>query len=104
MLQPNKTFIFSCSYCSSTIFIVTSYSLYTQVMLILILIDVQYSQNVVFSFEKGSNGQIHFFSDSHHLIKKSPLQNFPSPHWGNLPHLLTLFGKPWTEEAYSGKR
>ena len=28
-----------------------SYSLYTQVMLILILIDVQYSQKAVFSFE-----------------------------------------------------
>ena len=26
-------------------------------MLIFILIDVQYLQNVVFSFEKGSNGQ-----------------------------------------------
>ena len=28
---------------------------YTQVMLILILIDFQYSQNAIFSFEKGSN-------------------------------------------------
>ena len=57
--------MFSCSYCSCTIFILTSYSLYTQVLrhivlctLILILIDVQYLQNVVFSFEKGLNGQM----------------------------------------------
>ena len=28
-------------------------------MLILILVDVQYSQNAVFSFEKGSNRQNH---------------------------------------------
>ena len=41
-------------------------------MLILILIDVQYSKNIVFSFEKFSNGQNHSFSGSHHLVKKSP--------------------------------
>ena len=46
-----------------------------QVMLILILIDVQYLQNIVFSFEKGSNSQNHSSSDSHHLIKKSPQKN-----------------------------
>ena len=57
MLQPNKNFIFSCSHRSCTVFILTSYSLYTQVMLIIILIDVQFLQNVVFSFEKGANGQ-----------------------------------------------
>ena len=39
------------------------------VMLILILIDVQYLQNVVFRFEKGSNVQIHSSSDSNHPIK-----------------------------------
>ena len=39
-------------------------------MLILILIDVQYSQKAVFSFEKGSNDQNHFSSDSHHAVKK----------------------------------
>ena len=38
-------------------------------MLILILIDVQYLQKAVFSFEKGSNDQNHF-SDSHHPVKK----------------------------------
>ena len=39
------------------------------VMLILILIDVQYSQTTVFSFEKGSNRQNHS-SGSHHPVKK----------------------------------
>ena len=52
----------------------TSYYLYTQVTLISILIDVQNIQKVVFSFEKGLNGEIHS-SDSHHPIKKSPHQN-----------------------------
>ena len=41
-------------------------------MLILILIDVQYLQKVVFCFEKGSNGQNHSSSASHHHIKKIP--------------------------------
>ena len=56
-------------------------------MLILILIDNKYLQDVVFSFEKGSNGQSHFPPDSHHPIKKSPQQNYPSL------YLLALFGK-----------
>ena len=38
-----------------SIFVLISFSLDTQVMLIFILIDVQYSQEAVFSFEKGSN-------------------------------------------------
>ena len=37
-------------------------------MLVVVLIDVQYIQNVVVSFEKGSNGQNHSSSDSHHPI------------------------------------
>ena len=45
-------------------------------MLILILIYVQYLQNVIFNFEKGSNGQMHSSSDSNHSIKKLPQQNF----------------------------
>ena len=40
-------------------------------MLISILIDVQYSQEPVFSFEKGSNSQNHS-SGSIHPVKKSP--------------------------------
>ena len=48
-------------------------------MLILILIDVQYLQNLVFSFEKGLNVQNHSLPDSHHSIKKFPQQNFLFP-------------------------
>ena len=51
-------------------------------MLILILIDVQYLQNLVFSFEKGSNVQKHSLSDSHPSIIKFPQQNFLFPYWG----------------------
>ena len=51
-------------------FLFQSYSLYTQVMLILILIDVQYSQKAVFRFEKGSISQNHSSSGSHHSVKK----------------------------------
>ena len=43
-------------------------------MLILILINVQYSQSAGFSFEKVSVRQNHSPSGSHHLVKKSPQQ------------------------------
>ena len=72
-IQPNKekkNVIFSCSHCPCTIFVLISYFFETQIMLILILIDVQYSQNAVFSFENFSNRQNHS-SGSHHLVKKS---------------------------------
>ena len=49
---------FSCSYCCHTIFILTLYSLYTQVML---TITFQCLQNNVFSFEKCSAGKNHNF-------------------------------------------
>ena len=42
-------------------------------MLILILIDFQYSQNAVFSFEKGSNRLKHSYSGSLHPVKKCTL-------------------------------
>ena len=49
-------------------------------MLILILIDVQYSQKTVFSFEEGSNCQNHSSLGSLHLVKKSPARvKFPIP-------------------------
>ena len=53
-------------------------------MLILILIDVQYSHNAVFSFEKGSNRQNHSYLCSHHPVKEfSPTVKLPIPHhWG----------------------
>ena len=88
--------MFGCSHCSCTIFILTLYSFYIQAMLILILIYIQYLQNVVFSFEKGSNGQNHSSSGSHHQIKKiSPAKNpIPPTGGGDFSHPLTLFGKP----------
>ena len=39
-------------------------------MLTLILVDVQYSQKAVFSFEKSLNWQNHSSSGSLHLVKK----------------------------------
>ena len=47
-------------------------------MLILILLEIQYSQNVDFSFEKGSNGQNHSPSDSYSPDRRIlPQLNFP---------------------------
>ena len=60
-------------------------SRHIQVILTLILIDVQYVQNVAFSFEKSSNGQNHFSSDSDHPTKKSTPQNLPLPQMGRSP-------------------
>ena len=60
----------------------------TQVILILVLIDVQYSQKVIFSFKKDLTGQ------------KSLLLRFPPPgkkipQSQNFPHSLLLFSKPF---------
>ena len=49
-----------------------SYSLSSDAKLILILIGVDYLQSVVFSFEKGLNGQNHSSLDSHRPIKNPP--------------------------------
>ena len=68
--------------------VLISYYVGTQIMLILILIDVQYSQKAVFSFEKGLNGQIHS-SGSHHQVKKSPPATFLIS-----SHFLLLSRKP----------
>ena len=51
-------------------------------MLILISISVQCLQNVVFSFEKGSNNQDNSSSDSH-----NPRKNFLFSKMFNCPHL-----------------
>ena len=48
-------------------------------MLILILIDFQYSQNGVFSFEKGSNHLNHSYSGSLHPVKNAPAPPPPPP-------------------------
>ena len=53
-------------------------------MLILILIDVHYLQNVHFNFEKGLNVQNHS-SASYRSLEKSPSKNFPSPNGENPP-------------------
>ena len=74
-------------HCFCTIFTLTSCSLYTQVMLILILINVQYLQKVVFSFDKESNSQNSSFLGSHHPIKiylRSKISH--SPHLEKSPH------------------
>ena len=47
-------------------------------MLILILIDLQFLQKAVFSFEKGSNRQNHF-SISLHPVKNHPSKISDSP-------------------------
>ena len=48
-------------------------------MLILILIDVQYSQKAVFSFEKGLNHQNHPSPGSLHLVKRFPPSKISNP-------------------------
>ena len=59
-------------------------------MLILILINVQYSQRIIFSFEKGLIGQNHSSLGSHCPVKKFPPAKFLIPHpWGEFPPLLT---------------
>ena len=45
-------------------------------MLILLLSDIQYLQEVVYSFEEGSNVQNHC---SRHPIEKSPLSKISDP-------------------------
>ena len=72
------------------------YSLYTQFMLILILIDVHYLQNIVFNFEKCSNGQNHSSSSSHHHINKIPSSkiSYSSPLGGVSSILNTIWKTP----------
>ena len=102
ILEPHKDFIFSCSHCSCSIFIWNLFSLYIQVMLILILIDVQYLQNLVCSFEKGSNVQNHSLSESHSSMKKFSQQNFLFPYWEDFSaYPSTLFGKYWCWGIYT---
>ena len=53
-------------------------------MLILILIDVQYSQKAVSSFEKGSNCQNHFSSGSLQPVTP-PVKFLIAPSLGGFP-------------------
>ena len=79
--NPIKTAFLS--HFSLTIFVLISYSLDTQVILTLVLLDVQYSQKAIFSFEKDLIGQNHSSTGSHCLRKRSPIQTggqeFPLP-------------------------
>ena len=70
-------------------------------MLILILIDVQYSHKAIFRFEKGSNHQNHSSSIPLHPVKKKSFSvKFPIP-WGEFAHHpLLLFGKPWSPDPF----
>ena len=60
-------------------------------MLILILMDVQFLENVISSFQKGWNGQNHSSSDFDQPVKK-------------FPHPLRLFGKSWAYNSALVKR
>ena len=93
--NSNKNSILSCSQCSCTIFVLILYFLDTQVILILVLIDVEYSQKAYFSFEKGMIGQNNSSSGSHHPVKKFPCKISDSlPHWGGISHpFLTAIWK-----------
>ena len=56
--HPIKTSFLTVVIGPAPFLILTSYFLYTQVMLILTLIDVQYLQNDIFYFEKNLNDQM----------------------------------------------
>ena len=92
-----KNFIFNCSYCSCTIFL-TSYLLFTQVLLISILNHVHYLQNYVFYFEKGLNCQMRSSSVSPTWQKKAtPSKISHSSTAGDfLSSPLNAIWKPWS--------
>ena len=64
-------------------------------MVVLILIDNQYPEKAVFSFEKGSNGQNHCSSGSHLPVTPSPSLSAKFTILAFSLHPLPLFGKPW---------
>ena len=87
-----------------TIFVLISYFFDTQATLILILIDVKYTQNAVFSFEKSSNYESDSCLGSHHAVEKSSLPakclipTIPPPPprpltaiWKTLKYVLQLY-------------
>ena len=91
MSPLNYTIIFSCRHCSCTVFILFSYSLYTQVILILVLINVPYLQIVVFTLDKGLN-DAKFIIPPHAIISDFLIALLT----------VTLFGKPWTIFKWRG--
>lgn len=60
----------------------------------LILIDVQYLWNVVFSITKELDGQNNLLSTLLPNVKSPPQQNFLSYPLGDSPYLLILLEKP----------
>ena len=62
-------------------------------MLILILIDIQYLQNVVYSFEKGSNSQNHASKGSHYPQQNLPCKISHLPPLGDSTQSLNAIGK-----------
>ena len=62
-------------------------------MLILILMNVKYLQDVALSFEKSLNGQNHSSSGSHHPIEKSRPAKFPILPTGVICQPLNTFWK-----------
>ena len=74
-------------------------------MLILILIDVQYLQNVVFSIKNGSNFSNHSSSDSPHPIKKVNLAKFsiPAPYESIWKTLTLIIKKDEINLYFSGE-
>ena len=91
--EYNTNFIFSFS-------AAVSCCMYANITQILILIDVQYLQNVICGIEKGLNDQNHFLSDPHQKIHHPTKFPIP-PHWvvtGRIPPLypLMLFAKHCT--------
>ena len=84
------------------LFILTSYSFYTKVILILILMLIIYKM-LFFSTEEGQNGQNHCSSDTHHPIKDKKRYSFQltkqqKNHIGSVwdfPQPATLFCSRW---------
>ena len=74
-LGKNCRVFLNCVHSCHKIFILIEYSWYLKVTLTLISVDSQYVQNVVFSFEIGSNGQNHSSSDSYLPTAPPPLLN-----------------------------
>ena len=72
-------------------------------MLTLILTDLQYEQNVVLNFEKGSNGQNHYSLDSHNTTKKLAQQNFALSQLEGFPYPYMLIAHLHLKKIFWGK-
>ena len=90
-IQSNKKL--KCHFLAAVIapgaFFLISYSFETQFMLILTLIDIQYSENAGFSFKNFSNNQNHSFSGSHEKIPPAVLTTI----WHKVREIPKLLGE-----------